>query len=58
MEPEITISGIRYAVISEKPFEFEGKQRMSLIIRRLKGKRHYFVIRYENGALSNPVAVT
>lgn len=51
----MTIDGIKYVVLSETPYDFEGKTRYSIRLRRPRGKRVYVVIRYENGTLSSVV---
>jgi hypothetical protein len=50
----IKIDGITYNVIKTAPIkEFAG--RYSMTLQRPKGKRYYFAVKYENGAISSAV---
>lgn len=53
---EIVIKGYRYVIDSVKPFEFQGRQRFECFVKKPKGKVHYYVVRYESGAWSDPVS--
>lgn len=46
------IDGIAYVVVSVKNFTHNEKNREWITLRRPKGKRFYYVVRYENGSLS------
>ena len=45
-------NGITYNVITAKPYEFNGRSRISYTCKRPKGKRTYIIIGYENGTFS------
>lgn len=57
MENEVTIEGVRYLVLTRKPYEYKGKQRVSLGLKRPKGRKAYIAILYENGTFSSAVCV-
>jgi hypothetical protein len=52
---EITVSGQRYLVLELKPYEYKGRQRVSLTVRKPRGRNSYTVIVYENGSMSEAV---
>lgn len=54
-EKTITINGYSYVIVDETPFEYKGKQRIALKIRKPKGKVIYRVVVYENGTISSVV---
>jgi hypothetical protein len=51
----LTLDGITYAVLAEKPYEYNGYKRVSITLKRLRGRRTYVAIRYENGLYSSVV---
>jgi hypothetical protein len=51
----LTLDGITYAVLSEKPYEYNGYKRVSITLKRPRGRRTYVAIRYENGCYSSVV---
>lgn len=55
MATEVRIGGVDYQVVSARAFEFNGKSREFLKLRRAKGSRFYFATRYENGSFSEAV---
>lgn len=52
---EITVSGHRYLVLASKPYEYKGRQRVALSVKKPKGRNTYTVIVYENGSMSEAV---
>ena len=42
-------------IISEKEFSYKGNDRVMMIVKKANGKKHYSVIKYENGTYSTPV---
>ena len=53
----IQIEGITYQVQRAKPFQFEGKYRVELQLKRPNGKVNYVATVYENGAISKVVSL-
>lgn len=51
----VTIRGVYYLVESERPYEYQGHKRTEYTLRRPKGRRSYYAVRYENGTLSDVV---
>ncbi len=51
----LTLGGIKYEVVAEKPYEYQGKNRVAITMKRPRGKRFYHVIRYETGFYSGVV---
>ncbi len=52
---ELVLFGIRYVVISAKPYTHLGRERTWVTLRRPKGKKLYYAAVYENGVISEPV---
>lgn len=48
-------NGVTYNVITENLFTIDGKTRTELVLKRPKGKRLYYSVVYENGAMSEVV---
>lgn len=48
----MTIDGITYIVVSQKPFTHNGMARVAIGLRRPNGKKLYEVVRYEDGTMS------
>lgn len=57
MMEQVNIDGIGYVVVKRTPFEFNGKHREQIALKRPNGKKFYFATRYENGAISRVVRV-
>ena len=50
----VRIDGITYNVIATSPIKAFAN-RYALTLQRPKGRRFYFAVRYENGAISNAI---
>ena len=48
----IEINGQAYEVVGATKFEYKGKQRTELKLRKPNGRRFYFATVYENGTIS------
>ena len=44
-------------IISEKNFDFNGNTRKRICAKKGNGKKHYFVVQYENGLFSSAVTI-
>ena len=55
MNQQIQIDGITYDVTGIMTFDFNGKQRHELRLRRPNGTKRYFAVVYENGAMSDVI---
>jgi hypothetical protein len=53
----ITINGQAFQVVGVKLFTKDGKQRTELKLRKPSGKKLFFAVVYENGAVSSAVTL-
>jgi hypothetical protein len=51
----VKIEGIDYVILSAKPYTHNGDARIAFTMKRPRGKRSYYVVRYGNGAVSSVV---
>lgn len=51
----VRVDGIDYVILSAKPYTYNGDDRIAFTMKRPRGKRSYFVVRYGNGAISSVV---
>lgn len=52
MNKQIEINSVTYNIVGAKVFNHNGAQRTELKRQRPKGRRFYFAVVYENGAIS------
>ena len=53
---KIEIEGIAYQVLGERSYDFEGKDRTMLTLKRPRGRVTYLSVRYGNGSYSQVTA--
>lgn len=53
----ITINGQQFVIMGAKNFTKDGKQRTELTLCKPKGKKLFYAVVYENGAISSAVTM-
>jgi hypothetical protein len=43
-------------IVSEKAYTYLGNDRVMMTVKKSRGKKLYFVVKYENGSFSTPVS--
>jgi hypothetical protein len=52
----IKINGIDYVIMRARPYKHNGHDRTEYTLRRPRGRVPYYMVRYENGMLSDVVS--